>query len=78
MLSKIRLELARTKDFSEGSRDTGCEFTAPLKSNGKIDAEDDETDYRFSDHGFKFGEHVSVKEGDGLGPYQVKHIEELK
>jgi hypothetical protein len=39
MLSKIRLELARTKDFLEGSRDIGYEFTAPLKADGRIDVE---------------------------------------
>ncbi len=36
-LHKIRLELARTKDHPEGSRDIGYEFTAPLGSDGKID-----------------------------------------
>jgi hypothetical protein len=30
MLSKIRLELARTKGYLEGSRDIGYEFTAPM------------------------------------------------
>ena len=40
MLSKIRLELARTKDYIEGSRDIGYEFTAPLGANGKIDVDE--------------------------------------
>jgi hypothetical protein len=39
MLSKIRLELARTKEFLEGSRDIGYEFTAPLKADGRIDVD---------------------------------------
>ena len=39
MLSKIRVELARTKAFPEGSRYTGYEFTAPLATNGKIDVD---------------------------------------
>ena len=38
MLSKIRLELARTPDHPEGARDIGYEFTAPLDENGHIDA----------------------------------------
>ena len=37
MLSKIRLELARTKEYLEGTRYIGYEFTAPLGANGKID-----------------------------------------
>jgi hypothetical protein len=39
MLSKIRLELARTHDHPAGSRDIGCEFTAPLDGSGQIDAD---------------------------------------
>jgi hypothetical protein len=39
MLSKIRLELARTKGYLEGSRDIGYEFTAPLKPDGRIDVD---------------------------------------
>jgi hypothetical protein len=39
MLSKIRLELARTKGYLEGSREIGYEFTAPLKSDGRIDVD---------------------------------------
>lgn len=37
MLSKIRLELARTKENPEGSHEIGYEFTAPLDKNHKID-----------------------------------------
>jgi hypothetical protein len=37
--SKIRLELARTKDCLEGSRDIGYEFTAPLKADVRIDVD---------------------------------------
>ncbi len=37
MLSKIRLELARTKDHPEGARSIGYEFTAPLNDKGRID-----------------------------------------
>lgn len=39
MLSKIRLELARTHEHPDGDRATGYEFTAPLKADGHIDAE---------------------------------------
>jgi hypothetical protein len=38
MLSKIRLELARTHDHPEGSREIGYEFTAPLDGHGRINA----------------------------------------
>jgi hypothetical protein len=37
MLSKIRLELARTHEFPEGNRSIGYEFTAPLRDGGTID-----------------------------------------
>ena len=40
MLSKIRLELARTKDYLEGSRDIGYAFTAPSEATGKIDVDE--------------------------------------
>jgi hypothetical protein len=39
MLAKIRLELARTHDHPQGSRDIGYEFTAPLDAQGRIDAD---------------------------------------
>ncbi len=38
-LKKIRLELARTKDFPTGSARHGYEFVAPLDATGHIDAE---------------------------------------
>jgi hypothetical protein len=37
-LKKIRLELARTPEFPEGSRMHGYEFTAPLDATGHLDA----------------------------------------
>jgi hypothetical protein len=37
-LKKIRLELARDKDFPAGSSEFGYEFVAPLDQNGRIDA----------------------------------------
>ena len=37
MLKKIRLELARSDEFPEGSNAHGYEFVAPLDHNGKID-----------------------------------------
>ena len=40
MLSKIRLELARCKQFPEGARDIGYEFAAPLLADGHIDPEE--------------------------------------
>ena len=38
-LSKIRLELARCKEHPDGAHDIGYEFAAPLKEDGRIDAE---------------------------------------
>jgi hypothetical protein len=38
-LMKIRLELARTPEFPEGSSQHGYEFTAPVDQNGLIDVE---------------------------------------
>lgn len=37
-LKKIRLNLARTKDYPQGSARHGYEFTAPLDESGHIDA----------------------------------------
>ncbi len=37
-LQRIRLELARTPDFPQGSPDHGYEFVAPLTADGHIDA----------------------------------------
>jgi hypothetical protein len=39
MLKKIRLELARDREFPNGSRQHGYEFVAPLDEQGHIDAE---------------------------------------
>lgn len=38
-LSKIRLELARCKEYPDGAHDIGYEFAAPLREDGRIDAE---------------------------------------
>lgn len=38
-LKTIRLELARTKEFPDGSAQCGYEFVAPLNADGHIDAE---------------------------------------
>jgi hypothetical protein len=38
-LSHIRLELARDRDFPEGSRHHGYEFVAPIDNAGHIDPE---------------------------------------
>jgi len=38
-LQRIRLHLARSKDFPEGSARHGYEFLAPLDAQGRIDAE---------------------------------------
>ena len=38
-LKKIRLELARTKEFPEGNPRCGYEFTAPLNKDGHLDLE---------------------------------------
>lgn len=39
-LRKIRLELARHREFPEGSSDHGYEFTAPLTADGHFDPEE--------------------------------------
>ena len=38
-LKRIRLELARDRDFQDGSRYHGYEFTAPLDHDWRIEAE---------------------------------------
>ena len=38
-LRRIRLELARTKEYPEGNPRCGYEFAAPLDAGGHIDAE---------------------------------------
>jgi hypothetical protein len=38
-LCTIRLELARTPDFPDGSPERGYEFTAPLTADGQLDRE---------------------------------------
>ena len=37
-LKLVRLELARTKEFPDGSHKHGYEFTAPLDADGHLDA----------------------------------------
>jgi hypothetical protein len=39
-IKKIRMEVARSKEFPQGSHLHGYEFTAPLDDNGHIDAEE--------------------------------------
>ncbi|MCC2113014.1 MAG: hypothetical protein KDJ16_13355 [Hyphomicrobiales bacterium] len=38
ILKRVRLNLARTKEFPNGSPDHGYEFIAPLDADGHIDA----------------------------------------
>lgn len=38
MLQKIRLELARCKEYPDGAHNIGYEFAAPLTAEGRIDA----------------------------------------
>jgi hypothetical protein len=38
-MKRIRLELARSKEFPSGSATRGYEFVAPLSADGKIDPE---------------------------------------
>src|SRR5262245_38393310 len=38
VLRAVRLELARTREFPEGSSDHGYEFIAPLDDGGQFDA----------------------------------------
>lgn len=39
MLKRIRLELARTKQFPNGSHAHGYEFVAPLNAEGRLDVD---------------------------------------
>lgn len=39
-LKRVRLELARTTEYPEGSSDHGYEFIAPVNNNGHIDSGD--------------------------------------
>jgi hypothetical protein len=39
-LSKIRLELARCKEYPEGAHDIGYEFAAPLTADSRIDGDE--------------------------------------
>ena len=38
-LKRVRLELARSKEFPTGSKERGYEFVAPLDANGHIDVD---------------------------------------
>jgi hypothetical protein len=40
VLHRVRLELARSRDFPEGSARHGYEITAPLDSNGLLDVQE--------------------------------------
>jgi hypothetical protein len=39
VLKRIRLNLARSKEFPSGSDEHGYEFVAPLDADGRIDVE---------------------------------------
>lgn len=39
IIKRIRMELARNKDFPDGSSEHGYEFRAPLRADGHIDLE---------------------------------------
>ena len=39
-LKRVRLELARTPEYPEGSSEHGYEFIAPVNNNGHIDSDD--------------------------------------
>jgi hypothetical protein len=39
-LKRIRLELARTKEFPQGNVSCGYEFVAPLKADGHLDPDE--------------------------------------
>ena len=39
-MKRVRLELARDKDFPDGSRERGYEFAAPLDDNGHLLADE--------------------------------------
>jgi hypothetical protein len=101
---RIRIEIARSRDFPEGSTRHGYEMVLPLMSDGRIDEKalkaapepatvhrfwegegdavgrithqrgrwliayepggpEDEPLHRFSEHHFRTGEYVSVREG---------------
>ena len=63
-LKRIRLHLARSKEFPAGSADYGYEFVAPLDSNGHIDPQLWQ----------KYREHCRVRRFWGGGDEQVGHL----
>lgn len=105
---RVRLEVARSRDFPEGSHRHGYEFTLPLDDDGKFDVAaykkmpelctvqrfwegegdttgeilhsgrgrwvfsydpgegDDEAIPHLTDHHFKVGEYIAVRESGGL------------
>lgn len=63
-MKKIRLELARDRDFPEGSCRHGYEFTAPLKEDDRIDVED----WR------KMRERCRVRRFWGDEPEEIGHV----
>ena len=106
-LKRVRLELARSPEFPDGSTRHAYEFVLPLDGKGKLDREtweqapeictvhrfwegdgdtvgtlvrkgtgkwafsyqpgddDDEPIHRFSEHVFREGEYISLREPDG-------------
>jgi len=63
-LKKIRLNLARTKEFPQGSARHGYEFTAPLNETGHIDA----ASWK------KEREHCRVRRFWGDGEEEIGHL----
>ena len=59
-LKRIRLELARSKEFPMGSANHGYEFVAPLDSKGHIDPH-----LWLGVHAFAPGEYVSIRSHEG-------------
>jgi hypothetical protein len=63
-LKRIRLHLARSKEFPAGSADHGYEFVAPLDSNGHIDPQLWQ----------KYRQHCRVRRFWAGGDEQVGHL----
>jgi hypothetical protein len=80
---RIRLELARSKEFPAGSANHGYEFVAPLDAEGHIDPvlydssrlDDDEAGYRFGAHRFVPGEYVTIRDQEESHTFRIASVQ---
>ncbi len=82
-LKRIRLELARNKDYPDGSAEHGYEFRAPLRPDGKIDLEGWESAAQLCTvHHFwgaqidEHGQLIRVADGEWAFSYAVGEVDD--